>query len=87
MGTSREKLYQQLGLESLRLQRLYRNRFLFYEVFKNKHPQYLFVLLPVRHSPHTSRNAHNIPVFNAKHLSLYGTQWNKLDLDIECLQG
>ena len=60
-GTSREKLYQELGLEPLRLRRWYRKLCLFYKVFKNEHPQYLFHLIPVRHSSHTSRNVHSIP--------------------------
>ena len=46
--TFREKLYQELGLEPLRLRRWYRKLFLFYKVFKNEHPQYLFHLFPVR---------------------------------------
>ena len=54
-GTSREKLYQELGLEPLRLRRWYRKLCLFYKVFKNEHPQYLFHLISVRHSPHTSK--------------------------------
>ena len=49
-GMSREKLYQELGLEPLIL----RYRKLFYKVFKNEYPQYLFHLIPVRHSSHTS---------------------------------
>ena len=59
--TSREKLYQELGLEPLRLRRWYRKLFLFYKVFKNEHPQYLFHLIPVRHSSHTSRNDTSFP--------------------------
>ena len=48
-GTSREKLYQELGLEPLRLRRWYRKHCLFYKVFKNEHPQYLFHLITLRH--------------------------------------
>ena len=44
-GTYREKLYQKLGLEPLTPRRWYRKRCLFYEVFKNEHPQYLFRLI------------------------------------------
>ena len=66
-GTSREKLYQELGLEPLRLRRWYRKLCLFYKFFKNEHPQYLFHLIPVRHSCHTSRNVHSIPFLSVKH--------------------
>ena len=45
-GTSREKLHQELGLEPLRHRRCYRKLCLFYKVFKNEYPQYLFHLIP-----------------------------------------
>ena len=67
MGSSREKLYQELCLAPLRLRRWYRKLCLFHKVFKNEHPQYLFHLIPVRRSSHTSRNVHRIPIFNVKH--------------------
>ena len=38
-GTSREKFYQELGLESLRLRRWYRKLCLFYKDFKNEHSE------------------------------------------------
>ena len=85
-GTSREKLYQELGLEPLRLRRWYRKLCLFYKVFKNEHPQYLFHLIPVRHSSHTSRNVHSIPFLSVKHSFFKNSffpstisEWNKLD--------
>ena len=52
-GTSREKLYQELGLESLKLRRWCRKLCLFYNILKNQHPQYLFNLIPVRYSLYT----------------------------------
>ena len=53
-GTSREKIYQELGLESLQLHRWYRKLCLFYKVFKNEHPKYLFYLIPVRCTPYAT---------------------------------
>ena len=50
-GTSKEKLYQELGLESLQLRRWYRKLCLFYKIFKNKSPAYLFNLIPARINP------------------------------------
>ena len=61
-GTSKEKLYQELGVECWN-----RKICLFYKVFKNKHPQYFFHLIPVRHSSYTSRNAHSIPILSVKY--------------------
>ena len=45
-GTSKEKIYQELGLESLQLRRWYRKLGMFYKIYKNKSPQYLFKLIP-----------------------------------------
>ena len=66
-GTSREKLYQELDLELLKLRRWYRKPF--YKVFKNKHPKNFFHLIPARHSSYTSRNVRSIPIFNVKYSS------------------
>ena len=41
-GTSREKLYQELGLESLQLIRWCRKLYLFYDIIKDQNPQHLF---------------------------------------------
>ena len=40
-GTSMEKLYQELGLESFQLRRWYRKLGMFYKIYKSKSPQYL----------------------------------------------
>ena len=45
-GTSKEKLYQELGLEELQLRRWYRRLGTFYKIFKSKSPQYLLKLTP-----------------------------------------
>ena len=45
-GTSKEKLYQEIGLESLQLRRWYRKLGMFYKNFKSKSLQYLFKLIP-----------------------------------------
>ena len=45
-GTSRERLYQELGLETLRDRRWYRKLVLFFNIFKGEAPLYLKHLLP-----------------------------------------
>ena len=45
-GTSKEKFYQELGLESLKLRCWYRKLRMFNNIYKNKSPQYLFELIP-----------------------------------------
>ena len=44
-GTSKEKLYQELGLESIQLRRWYRKLCFFYKISKNKSQAYLFNLI------------------------------------------
>ena len=41
-GTSKEKLYQELGLESLQLRRWYKKLGMFYKICKSESLQYLF---------------------------------------------
>ena len=60
-GSSREKLYQELGLESLKSRRWYRKLCLFFKLIKNKHPSYLFDMIPKVLSTRTTRNHNNIP--------------------------
>ena len=85
-GTSREKIYQESGLESLQLRRWYRKLCLFYKVFKNEHPKYLFNLIPVRSTPYATRTVGNIPLIKTKHnfFKKYFfpsaiIEWNNLD--------
>ena len=61
-GMSREKIYQELGLEPLQLCCWYRKLCLFYKVFKNEHPEYLFHLIPVRCTSYATRTESNIPL-------------------------
>ena len=85
-GTSKEKLYQEIGLESLQLRRWYRKLGMFYKIFKSKSRQYLFKLIPEKTSSYVTRNAENIPLFNVKH-NFYKNyffpssiiEWNNLD--------
>ena len=85
-GTSKEKLYEELGLESLQLRRWYRKLATFYKIYKNKSPKYLSKLIPEKNSSYATRNTNNIPFLNVKHnffknsffpSTLIG--WNNLD--------
>ena len=64
-GSSREKLYQELGLESLKSRRWYRKLCLFFKLKKNLF--YLFDMIPKVLSTRTTRNFNNMPLFNVKH--------------------
>ena len=88
-GTSKEKFYEELGLESLQQHRLYRKLYCFYKFYKNELSQYLFKLIPVRSSTYSSRSMQNLPFFKTRH-NLFKRyfflstiiQWNNLDLNI-----
>ena len=60
-GTSREKLYNKLGLE------WYRKLCCFYKFYVFKQPEYLFNLIPVRTPNYRTRNADDVPYFNIRH--------------------
>ena len=66
-GTSRKKIYQELGLEPFQLRRWYRKLWLFYKVFKNKHRKYLFYLILLRCTPYATRTEGKIPLIKTKH--------------------
>ena len=85
-GTSKEKIYRELGLRSLRDRRWCRKLCLFYEVSENKNPKYLFSLIPTRRSLYSTRNIHNIPLLNTTHNFFKNSffpstiiEWNNLD--------
>ena len=68
-GTSREKLYQELGLESLRKRRWYRKLCYFSKIFKGQSPEYLLKILPSTSKAYNTRTTNNIPLCSAKHNS------------------
>ena len=81
-GTSREKLYHELSLESLVSRRWYHQLCCFYEVFKTLSPRYLFDV-------YSTRNNDKLPHFKVKHNYFKNSffpstviEWNKLDLNI-----
>ena len=55
-GSSKEKIYQELGFEPLQVPRRCSNFCFFYKLLNNEHPQYLFNLIPVRHALLFSNN-------------------------------
>ena len=85
-GSSREKLYQELGLESLQLRRWYRKLCCFYKIYKKQAPGYLTELIPTRNEVYQTRHLANIPSLSFKHNFFKNTffpstilEWNKLD--------
>ena len=67
-GSSREKLYQELGLESLKQRRWFRKLCYFFKITKNQSPKYLSDKIPTTRTAYRTRNnIGNIPRFNVKH--------------------
>ena len=83
-GTSRERLYQELGLESLSDRRRYRQLTLFCYIIKYKPPSYLINYLP---SLQFSLNLFNryravTDYFNNSFFPYCVSEWNKLSPEI-----
>ena len=84
--SSREKLYQELGLEPLQQRRWYRKLCYFFKLIKNKSRKYLFNNIPTVRSTYRTRNIDNIPQFNVRHIFFRKsyfpsivTEWNNLE--------
>ena len=65
--TSTEKIYQELGLESLKSRRWFRKLCHFYKIFNEKSPSYLFKLIPNFNRVHNTRFSYNIPPIKVRH--------------------
>ena len=85
-GSSSEKVYEELGLETLKSRRWYRKPSLSYNVLKNESPSYLFNTIPNSTAQRQTRNSGITPTFFANHDYFKNsffpsaiTEWNKLD--------
>ena len=92
-GTSSEKLYQELGLESLQQRRWYRKLCIFFKIIKDKSPEYLLNMIPTNNSSYSTRNADSIPQLKMKHNFFRNSffpsvisEWNKLDFETRNLK-
>ena len=88
--TSKEKLFEELGLESLQHRPWYRKLCCFYKILKDQSPKYLFNIIPKLNRPYSTKNANNIPHFKVIHSFFRNTffpsviiEWNKLDPEIQ----
>ena len=80
---------QELELESLQSRRCYRKLAMFYKIYKNKSPFYLFNLIPEKTSSYGTRNVDCVPLIKIKYNFFKNTffpsviiEWNKLDVTI-----
>ena len=59
--SSTEKIYQELGLESLKSRRCYRKTSFLYKVLTSESPSYLFNNIPNSNRQHQTKNLGNTP--------------------------
>ena len=64
-GTSRDKLYQELGLESLKSRRWYKRLSCMFKIMKKEAPNYLINLISKREQTIRTRNNH-IPSYHCR---------------------
>ena len=88
-GSSKEKLYNELGLESLQSRRWMHKLCHFYKIVRNQAPSYLTDIVPSQNRSYTLRNSHNVPLMVTNHQFFKNSffpstiiEWNNLDLDI-----
>ena len=84
-GSSREKLYQELGFESLQLRR-WRKLYCFDKIYNKQAPGYLTELIATCNEVYQTRRIANIPSLSFNHIFLKNTfslptilEWNQLD--------
>ena len=90
-GSSKEKLYQELDLESLQQCQLLRNFCDFLKITNNPSPKYLFDKIPATRAAYRTRyNTGNIPWYNVEHTFFKNSffpstvlKWNNLDKSIK----
>ena len=87
-GSSREKIYQELGLESLKSRRWYKRLSCMFKIMKKKAPNYLINLIPKCNPNIITRNSH-MPTFHCRtdcfKSSFFPStlnDWFKLDVSI-----
>ena len=62
-GTSRNKIYEELGIESFKAGRCYRHLSCMFKIMKEEAPNYLIHLIPKCNETIRKRNSH-IPIFH-----------------------
>ena len=88
-GTSKERLYEELGLEFLSSRRWFRRLCLFHKIFTTKSPSYLHNLIPANLRPYNTRHNQNISeifcrtqYYRDSFFPYVISEWNKLDIRI-----
>ena len=92
-GTSKEKLYKELGLEYLSSRRWFKRLSLFHKIFHNNCPSYLVNVIPKRQVFVNLRNQNQIPqifcrtdYFKNSFFPSCINEWNKLNPEITLIK-
>ena len=85
-GTSKEKLYQELGFESLQSRGQFRKLSLFYKIITSESPSSLYHLIPQPLTTYSTRTSEHLPPVKTNHSFFKNTffpstiiEWNKLE--------
>ena len=88
-GTSQLKIYNELGLESLKFRRWFRRLCVFYKIEITQTPKYLYELLPTESHTFITRNIENVEtyycstnLFKYSFFPYVKVEWNKLDTNL-----
>ena len=88
-GTSREKLYNELGLQPFRFRRFLRKMCTLFKINFTKKPNYLYDLIPSENHLYNTRNSDMLKTYHSRtdffknYFFPYSiTEWNKLDSSI-----
>ena len=88
-GTSKERFFQDLGLESLEKGRWYWKFCYFYKIFDKNSSTYLPNIIVVSSRSYFTRYVENVSPFKVRHNSLKNlffpstvTEWNKIERNI-----
>ena len=88
-GISSEKLYQELGLDSLKSRRWFRKLCHFYQILNEKSLSYLFDLIPNLNRVRETRHSNDIPAVHTRQNYFKNSffpstisEWNNLDCKI-----
>ena len=89
-GTSKKKLYNELGLEYLKDRRWMRRLCFLHKILNLKSPKYLYNLISSVNCFYVTRNNTNVPSFNCRAEYFKNSffpnviiEWNKLDINIK----
>ena len=88
-GTSQLKIYHELGFESLKFRRWFRQSCVFYKIKTNQIPKYLHELLPTESHTCNTYNIENVETYYCStDLVKYSffpdviVEWNKFDINL-----